>query len=239
MVKAGRAKKNDPKRVRLAWRRFWAALVCALALLSITGFGCVKLLRGGASVEALGTVRPGDYVRQDVSVILDNIATGYRGEKAKEVYGVVPLQGQFYVFCFPQRWFTSEVAVREQTDAWLGEEISDPDLYLRVSGTAKAIPEDVAKKARTWLARNEDALRRVHLIPEGQAREDCVADCVIYVDRAGWMPFGTVILMTAAAFACVLYALVIALRIAAKGYPFRNAKKSSDKKKKEKRDGKA
>lgn len=237
MAKQVKTRKNDPARVRMAHRRLGAALLGALLLLVITGFGFVTLLRGGQSIETIGTVRPGDYVRQDVDVILDNIAMGYRGETVKEVYGVAPVNGKLYVFCFPKRWFASEAAVRQQTDAWLGAEIEQTDTYLRVSGTAKEIPDDVAAKARAWLARNEEAMRSVNLIPEGQATEDCVADCVIYVDRVGAMPFGTVILLTGAAFLLVLYALAVLLRIRVKGYPFREQQKK--KKAKEKRDGKA
>lgn len=230
-------RKNDPERVSRAWLRFGAALVCAFILLAVTSFGFVRLLRGGTPILKLDRLVPGDYVQQDVSIVLDNIATGYRGEKATEVYGVVPLQGKFYVFCFPERWFVSELAVREQTDAWLGDPSLDRDQYMLLSGTAQTLPDSAAKKARAWLARNEDTLRAIGMIPAGQATEDCIDPCVIYVDRVGGLPFGTVILLTAAAFLLVLYALAVLLRIAVRGYPPRPEK--APKKEKEKLHGKA
>ena len=82
-------RKNDPERVSRAWLRFGAALVCAFILLAVTSFGFVRLMRGGTPILKLDRLVPGDYVQQDVSIVLDNIATGYRGEKATEVYDML------------------------------------------------------------------------------------------------------------------------------------------------------
>ena len=228
---AKKPRKNDPVRARRARWRALIALALAFAALAFTDFGFVKLARGPAPMAEAETLAPGDYVRQDVGKILGNIATGYRGEKATEVYVVVPLSSRLYVFCFPQRWFASELALREKTDAWLEDMHGGFDDYVLVTGTVGDLPENVAAELKTWLAEREDGLRQYGQIPAGVAAEDCVAPCVVYVDRVGRQPFGTVILLSALALALTLYALVVLLRLALRGY---GAKKKDKTKKKPK-----
>lgn len=217
-------RKNDAARAHRAWVRFGAAMICAFLLLAVTNFAFAKLLRGASPIGQLDRVIPGDYVSQDVSKILDNIATGNRGEEAAEVYAVVPADRGIYVFCFPERWFASELTVRAQTDAWLGDRSLETDRYLRVSGTAQTMPEDLKPHVNAWFAKNAEALAQIGLIPEGAAQESCISGCVIYVDRVGALPYGTVMLLTLIACLCMCYALIVLLRIALRGYPAKRTK---------------
>lgn len=222
-------RKNDAARVRRAWVRFAALLLCAVLLLAVTGFGFVRILRGPVAVASLVRVAPGDYVSQDLGKILDNITVGYRNEAPKEVYAVAPVDRGIYVFCFPERWFFNEELVRAQTDAWLADPTTETDRYLPVTGTAKAMPQELKPYVRAWFEKNEDALAQIGLIPQGAAMESCVSECVIYVDRVGALPFGTVVILTILAFVLIIWALIVLLRILARGYPTKTAKPNKEK----------
>ena len=237
--KQTKKKKNDPVRARRAWARFAAALAAALALLAASEFGIVKLARGAVPIAQLDRVAAGDYVQQDLSLILDNIAVGYRGETANEVYAVAPSERGLYVFCFPERWFVPELAVRAQTDAWLADRNAGQDRYLRVSGTARTMPEDLRMRTRSWFNQNADALAQIGLIPEGADMDSCVSECVICVDQVGGVAYGVVMLLSLAAFLLLGYALIVLLRILLHGYRAAQPKKPSGRKPKEEQHAKA
>ena len=211
--------KNDPARVRRAWVRFAAALVAALALLAATEFGIVKLARGAVPIDQPEHVTAGDYVQQDVRRIVGNFAIGYAGDEAKEVYAVVPTERGLYVFCFPERWFVSELDVCAQTEIWLADHSAPLERHLIVSGTAQTMSEDLRVRTQDWFARNAQPLAQNGLIPAGADMDSCVAGCVIMVDQVGGVSYGVVMLLTLAAFVLLGYALAVLLRIRLCGYP--------------------
>ena len=114
-------KTNDPIRVKKATTRLIAALLAALVLLAVSGFGIFKMLgtprslmadytdmsydvEGSAEPEPAKTgAQVGDYVQHEVNLILKNFAEGTRGGAVRERYAVVPVQGKLVAFRFPQR----------------------------------------------------------------------------------------------------------------------------------------
>lgn len=227
-------KTNDPVRVKKAWTRLIAALLAAVVLLAVSGFGVFKMLgtpksltsddmsmlyaEGSAEEEAPAGVQLGDYVQHEVNLIMKNFAEGYRGDTVRERYGVVPVQGKLVAFRFPQRWLESEQAIVDATQELLNGTAQYIDKYIVVRGTVQAMPESVSGELYSWFADNQEWMQQAGLISAEQDAAASLADYMVSVDSVGRLPIGAVIGLTAAAGLCILYALYELIRILAKGY---------------------
>ena len=227
-------KMNDPVRVKKAWTRLIAALLAAVVLLAVSGFGVFKMLgtpksltsddmsmlyaEGSAEEEAPAGVQLGDYVQHEVNLIMKNFAEGYRGDTVRERYGVVPVQGKLVAFRFPQRWLESEQAIVDATQELLNGTAQYIDKYIVVRGTVQAMPESVSGELYSWFADNQEWMQQAGLISAEQDAAASLADYMVSVDSVGRLPIGAVIGLTAAAGLCILYALYELIRILAKGY---------------------
>ena len=229
-------KQNDPVRVKKATTRLIAALLAAVVLLAVSGFGVFKMLGTPKSltpdysdmsydVEGSGEPEPvsagaqvGDYVEHEVFLILKNFAEGYRGDTVRERYGVVPIDGKLVAFRFPQRWLESEQAIVDATQELLNGVAQYIDKYIIVRGTVQTLPEDVSAELYSWFAENQEWMQQAGLISSDQDAAASLADYMVAVDQVGKLPIGAVIGLTAAAGVCLLYALYELIRILAKGY---------------------
>ena len=229
-------KQNDPIRVKKATTRLIAALLAALVLLAVSGFGIFKMLgtpksltadysdmsydvEGSAEPEPVKTgAQVGDFVEHEVNLILKNFAEGTRGGTVRERYAVVPVQGKLVAFRFPQRWLESEQAVVDATQDLLNGVGQYIDKYIVVRGTVQALPEAVSGELYSWFADNQEWMQQGGLISSEQDAAASLADYMVSVDTVGKLPFGAVIGLTAAAGLCLLYALYELIRILARGY---------------------
>ena len=229
-------KQNDPIRVRKAVTRLIAALLAAVVLLVVSGFGIFKMLGtpksltvdySDLSYDAEGSAEPepektgaqvGDYVEHEVNLILKNFAEGTRGGTVRERYAVVPVQGKLVAFRFPQRWLASEQAIVDATQELLNGTGQYIDKYIVVRGTVQQLPEDVSGELYSWFADNQQWMQQGGLISSEQDAAASLADYMVSVDSVGKMPIGAVAGLTAAAGLCLLYALYELIRILAKGY---------------------
>ena len=229
-------KVNDPLRVKKATTRLIAALLAALVLLAVSGFGIFKMLgtpgsltadysdmsydvEGSAEPEPVKTgAQVGDFVEHEVNLILKNFAEGTRGGTVRERYAVVPVQGKLVAFRFPQRWLESEQAVVDATQDLLTGVGQYIDKYIVVRGTVQALPEAVSGELYSWFADNQEWMQQGGLISSELDAAASLADYMVSVDTVGKLPFGAVIGLTAAAGLCLLYALYELIRILARGY---------------------
>ena len=229
-------KQNDPIRVKKATARLIAALLAAVVLLAVSGFGVFKMLGtpksltpdySDMSYDAEGSGEPepvsagaqvGDYVEHEVFLILKNFAEGYRGDTVRERYGVVPIDGKLVAFRFPQRWLESEQAIVDATQELLNGVAQYIDKYIIVRGTVQTLPENVSAELYSWFAENQEWMQQAGLISSDQDAAASLADYMVAVDQVGRLPIGAVIGLTAAAGVCLLYALYELIRILAKGY---------------------
>ena len=229
-------KQNDPIRVKKATARLIAALLAAVVLLAVSGFGVFKMLGtpksltpdySDMSYDVTGSGEPepvsagaqvGDYVEHEVFLILKNFAEGYRGDTVRERYGVVPIDGKLVAFRFPQRWLESEQAIVDATQELLNGVAQYIDKYIIVRGTVQTLPEDVSAELYSWFAENQEWMQQAGLISSDQDAAASLADYMVAVDQVGKLPIGAVIGLTAAAGVCLLYALYELIRILAKGY---------------------
>ena len=227
-------KMNDPVRAKKAWIRLVAALVAAVVLLAVSGFGVFKMLgtpkslmvdwsammpaEGSAEPEPAAGAQLGDYVEHEVNLILSNFAEGYHGDTVRERYAVVPVNGQLVAFCFPQRWLESEQAIADATQNLLNGIEQYIDKYIVVRGTVKALPEKVSAELYSWFGENQEWMTAAGLIQETDDASHVLADYMVEVDAVGSFNVGAVLALTAAAGLCLLYALYELIRILAKGY---------------------
>ena len=229
-------KQNDPIRVKKATTRLIAALLAALVLLAVSGFGIFKMLgtpksltadysdmsydvEGSAEPEPVKTgAQVGDYVQHEVNLILKNFAEGTRGGTVRERYAVVPVQGKLVAFRFPQRWLESEQAIVDATQELLNGTAQYIDKYVVVRGTVQQLPEDVSGELYSWFADNQQWMQQGGLISSEQDAAATLADYMVSVDSVGKLPIGAVVGLTAAAGVCLLYALYELIRILARGY---------------------
>lgn len=227
-------KTNDPLRVKKAWTRLIAALIAAVVLLTVSGFGVFKMLgtpksltadslsmltaEGSAEEEAPAGAQIGDFVQHEVNLILKNFAEGYRGDTVRERYAVVPVQGKLVTFRFPQRWLESEQAIVDATQELLNGTAQYIDKYIVVRGTMQTLPEDVSGELYSWFADNQEWMQQAGLISAEQDAAASLADYMVSVDTAGKLPFSAIVALTVAAGLCLLYALYELIRILAGGY---------------------
>ena len=210
---------NDPIRLRHAYTRVIAAVLAAVILLAIPGFATFKLLRGGKTFDVIEDVQPGDYVERDICIILDYFASGYnKSGSVTEKYAVVPINGQMVAFRFPARWLASADTIQSNTLAVLYGTSSSLDQYIRVSGTVKAMSEDVATQLYSWFGQNKDWMTQAGMIQEVEDYADYLPDVVVSVDTVGYLPGGWVAAFSIAAALCLIYAIVVLIRIACKKY---------------------
>lgn len=209
---------NDPIRLRHALIRLIAAVLAAVLLLALSGFGVFKLLRGGTAFTAIDEVQAGDYVEHDVYLNLGYFASGYRGETATEKYAVVPVNGQMVAFRFPSRWFASADTIQRNTASLLSGTAYSIDQYIRVTGTVKAMPEDVSSQLYSWFGKTKDSLEQLGLIGEVEDYADILPDVMICVDTVGSLSCGWVVAFSVIAALCLVYAIVVLVRIALKKY---------------------
>ena len=209
---------NDPIRLRHALIRLIAAVLAAVILLAVSGFGVFKLLRGGKTFAAIDEVQMGDYVEHEVYLNLGYFASGYRGGSVTEKYAVVPVNGQMVAFCFPARWFDSADVIQDNTASLISGTASTIDKYLLVTGTVKAMPEDVSSQLYSWFGENKDWMTQLGLIGEVSDYADVLPDVVVYVDAVGSMSIGWVSVFSVIAALCLIYAVVVLVRIALKKY---------------------
>lgn len=226
-------KTNDPVRVKNAWIRFIAALVAAVLLLAVSGFGVFKMLgkpkslfpeidwmsmTGSMDEAEMTGAQPGDYVEHEVSFIIKNFAEGARGDTVHERYAAVPVNGKLVAFRFPQRWLASEQAIADESMNVLTGVSQYFDKYIVVRGTVQALPEDVAAEFYSWFGENKEWMAQCGLISGTEDAAAAIDDYMVAVDAVGSRSAGTVVGLSVAALVCLLYALYELIRILAKGY---------------------
>lgn len=209
---------NDPIRLHHALIRLIAAVLAAVLLLAVSGFGAFKLLRGAETFDTIETVQSGDYVERDIYLILDYFASGYRNNNITEKYAVVPINGQMVAFCFPTRWFESADAIQSNSASFFSGTSATIDQYIRVTGTVQDIPEEVSDQLYSWFSENKDWMAQAGMISEVEDYADFLPEVVIQVDAVGSMPSGWVVTFSVVAALCLIYAVIVLVRIALKKY---------------------
>lgn len=191
------------------WRGI-AGVLAAVVLLAASGFGVFRLGRGAQEIAGTFDADPGTFVQHDIVFILNTFDDPAGGSAQ---YAVVPIGGQLVAFRFPARWDASVKTISDATNSILQGQSYSIDSFIRVTGTVKAMPEAVSSALYSWYTDNHDYLQQIGAIGDSDDAADYLPDAIVRVDTVGSIPQGWVEGLTVAAAACLIYAIVVLIRI--------------------------
>lgn len=191
------------------WRGI-AGVLAAVVLLAASGFGVFRLGKGAQSISGTFDNAAGTFVQHDIVFILGTFDDP-AGSSAQ--YAVVPIGGQLVAFRFPARWDASVKTIADATNSILQGQSYSIDSFIRVTGTVKAMPEAVSSELYSWYTDNHDYLQQIGAIGDSEDAADYLPDTIVRVDYVGGIPQGWVEGLTVAAAACLIYAIVVLIRI--------------------------
>ena len=209
-VPAPAEKKPMSVRARHAFRRGVAGLLAAIVLLAASGFGVFRIARGAQEIAGTFDADPGTFVQHNIAFILNTFSDPNGGSAQ---YGVVPIGGKLVAFRFPARWNASVKTISDTTASVLTGQSNWDSSYIRVTGTVKAMPEAVSSELYSWYTDNHDYLQQIGAIGDSDDAADYLPDAIVRVDYVGGIPQGWVEGLTVAAAACLIYAIVVLIRI--------------------------
>lgn len=203
-------KKPMSVRARHALRRGVAGLLAAIVLLAASGFGVFRIARGAQKIVDTFDADPGTFVQHDIVFILNTFSDPNGGSAQ---YGVVPIGGKLVAFRFPARWNASVKTIADATASVLSGQSYSVDSFIRVTGTVKTMPEAVSSALYDWYTENHAYLQQIGAIGDSEDAADYLPDEIVRVDTVGSIPQGWVEGLTVAAVACLIYAIVVLIRI--------------------------
>ena len=203
-------KKPMSVRARHALRRGVAGLLAAIVLLAVSGFGVFRIAHGAHEIAGTFDADPGTFVQHDIAFILNTFSDPNGGSAQ---YGVVPIGGKLVAFRFPARWNASVKTISDATTSVLSGQSYSVDSFIRVTGTVKAMPEAVSSALYSWYTENNAYLQQIGAIGDSEDAADYLPDEIVCVDTVGSIPQGWVEGLTVAAAACLIYAIVVLIRI--------------------------
>lgn len=209
-VPAPAEKKPMSVRARHALRRGVAGLLAAIVLLAVSGFGVFRIARGAHEIAGTFDSDPGTFVQHDIVFILNTFSDPNGGSAQ---YGVVPIGGKLVAFRFPARWNASVKTIADATTSVLSGQSYSVDSFIRVTGTVKTMPEAVSSALYDWYTENHAYLQQIGAIGDSEDAADYLPDEIVRVDTVGSIPQGWVEGLTVAAVACLIYAIVVLIRI--------------------------
>ena len=209
-VPAPAEKKPMSVRERHAFRRGVAGLLAAIVLLAASGFGVFRIARGAQEIAGTFDADPGTFVQHDIAFILNTFSDPNGGSAQ---YGVVPIGGKLVAFRFPARWNASVKTISDATTSVLSGQSYSVDSFIRVTGTVKTMPEAVSSALYDWYTENNAYLQQIGAIGDSDDAADYLPDAIVRVDYVGGIPQGWVEGLTVAAAACLIYAIVVLIRI--------------------------
>lgn len=209
-VPAPAEKKPMSVRARHALRRGVAGLLAAIVLLAVSGFGVFRIARGAHEISGTFDADPGTFVQHDIVFILNTFSDPNGGSAQ---YGVVPIGGKLVAFRFPARWNASVKTIADATTSVLSGQSYSVDSFIRVTGTVKTMPEAVSSALYDWYTENHAYLQQIGAIGDSDDAADYLPDEIVRVDTVGSIPQGWVEGLTVTAVACLIYAIVVLIRI--------------------------
>jgi len=192
----------------MALLRCVSSLVLALALLSITDFSIVTLLRGPTEAPDIQAEEQGAFVYRDINFILGFYSDDYsKGENAPENYAIVPMGGKMVSVLFTNRYMESAQAVCENTYGYINGS-TEPNKYVTVQGTVDMLTEDESKNMYDWFDLNKDQLVEIGLIRDTDDYSEYLSDHLLLVDTVNGMGQNQVIGITVVSALLLVYMLV-------------------------------
>ena len=223
------------KRLRNAAIRAGAALLAAIALLAVTKFSVVDLIKGAKETDDIQKVEMGAFVQAEIPIIFGFFDEKIEASNAEAstsltptdvdtktgVYAIVPMGEKFVTVHFTKRYLESSHAIETQTLNLIYGIINKPDNYVKVRGTTETISEELSGKMYDWML-------QAGFIPETEDYATYLSDVILEVDTVNGMSEILVFVMTGIAAACLLYIIVELILMATGLYLNEPKKKKAD-----------
>lgn len=219
------------KKSTLAVYRAVAALIAAVILLSVSGFGVVDLLDGPSALTEEGGPTNRSYVGADLTFVMDVVGVE-KSASGREVayYAVSPVGDTFQLFRFPAADLENVRQMEEATDAFLAGESLTMDIYMTMTGALTDMDEAEGTLLLEWFERNVDWMISAGVIAETEDYSSYLNTGVVRVGQVGGQSTAAVVVLSVLAALLVVYAIVEVVLVTVGVYE----KKSAPKAKKEK-----
>ncbi len=203
--------------------RAGAALLVAIALLAVSKFSVVDLIKGAKETDAVQDGEIGSFVKTQIPLIVGFVDAEKENPDSGE-YALVPMGTKFVTVHFTKRYIESSVAIEKQTYNFINKNTTTCDNYVTVEGTIETLSEDMSAKMYDWFALNKDWMVNAGAIPNLDDNAEYLSDAYLEVDTVKGMSEVLVFVLTGLAGLCLLY-IIVELVLMATGFYLADHKK--------------
>lgn len=189
--------------------RMGVALVIAVVLLAVTGFGFVPMLTDPVEVTDGTQLADSSYVSCDLRYVMTVC-----GEEVKEngdvvaYYAIAPIGNRFVVLRFPAELHSDVLSMTDATLAYLGGESSVMKIHMPVEGMVSQGNVAVYSLLSQWFESNKEWMSNAGVVGASPLAEDYLVSEVIEVDRLGALSGEYTVALSVLALLLVVYAVV-------------------------------
>lgn len=196
------------KENKMALIRMGIALVLAMVLLAVTGFGFIPLLAGPVEVADGQELEGQRYVSADLEHVMTLCGEEVKGETVVAYYAIAPIGNRFVTLRFDAALKGDIEQMVEATTAYLGGESRVMTVHMPIKGMVKEAGDDVYALLSQWFEANKDWMAAAGVVGPEPVEEEYLAAELIRVDELGSLKGSTTVALSAVAALLVLYALV-------------------------------
>ncbi len=197
------------KRKNMAVLRGTAAVVLAVLLLALTGFGAFRLMAGPEAVTDGAELKNGAYVSARLTYVMDIIGVEKNGSGGiKAYYAAAPIGDKFVAVRFPASDAEHLLELEEATDDFLQGRAAVIPFFMTVSGAVRPLTEDTAAILSEWFSENAGWMSQAGVITAVENYGDYLSGLMIDTGGIGSVSVGMAV--TAAVLAALLLVYAVA-----------------------------
>ena len=189
--------------------RMGVALVVAVVLLAVTGFGFVYPMAGAMEVTDGTELAGNKYVSTDLKYIMTVCGEEVKADgTAVAYYAIAPVGDQFVILRFGAQANGDVQTLAEATMDYLSGESSVMRVHMPVRGMAAPADAAVQELLSQWFEANKDWMSAAGVVGPEPKAEDYLCGQMIRVDMAGTMSIDYTVALSVLALLMVLYAII-------------------------------
>lgn len=189
--------------------RMGVALVAAIVLLAVTGFGFVPMLSGPVEITDGAELAGHSYVSYDLEYVMTVCGEEVRDNgDVTAYYAIAPVGNRFVVLRFPAELHSDVLSMTDATLAYLGGESSVMKIHMPVKGMVSQGSVDVYSLLSQWFESNKEWMSNAGVVGASPLAENYLVTEVIEVDRLGSLSGEYTVALSVIAMLLVIYAVV-------------------------------
>jgi len=189
--------------------RMGVALVVAVVLLAVTGFGFVYPMAGAVEVTDGTELAGNKYVSVDLKYIMTVCGEDVKADgTAVAYYAIAPVGDQFVILRFGAQAHGDVQTLAEATMDYLSGESSVMRVHMPVRGMAAPADAAVQELLSQWFEANKDWMSAAGVVGPEPKAEDYLCGQMIRVDMAGTMSIDYTAALSVLALLMVIYAII-------------------------------